>query len=196
LHPAAERPASSHFHDHLVLESSPVSGSSCIGQFSAANDGQPCVKLWLLPMQDGIGEEPTGLAERILAGDREAEAELVEFFGPRIFAVLCARTQDREASRDLLHDALLGILRTLRQGELREAGKLPAFVASVARNIAHTHLRARTRARLSQPIGEDDLAAPGHGDAVVAAERQALVQQALLQLDAIDREILTRILTE
>jgi RNA polymerase sigma factor (sigma-70 family) len=145
-------------------------------------------------MQDGNGEGPPGLAEKILAGDRQAEAELVEFFGPRVFAILCARTQDREASRDLLHDALIGILKALRQGELREAGKLPAFVASVARNIAHTHLRGRVRARLSQPIEDDDLATPAHGDALEAAERQVLVQQALLQLDATDREILTRIL--
>jgi RNA polymerase sigma-70 factor (ECF subfamily) len=147
-------------------------------------------------MQDGNGGGPPGLAERILAGDRKAEAELVEFFGPRVFAILCARTRDREASRDLLHDALIGILKAVRQGELREAGKLPAFVASVARNIAHTHLRGRARARLSQPIQEDDLAAPGHGAAFEAAERQALVQQALLQLDATDRAILTRILSE
>jgi hypothetical protein len=35
LHPAAEGSAFSHFQDHLVLESSPVSGSSCIGQFYA-----------------------------------------------------------------------------------------------------------------------------------------------------------------
>ena len=158
--------------------------------------GRPCVKLWLLPMQDGNGEESPGLAERILAGDRAAEGELVEFFGPLIFAILCARTQDREASRDLLHDALIGILKALRQGELRETGKLSAFVASVARNISHTHLRWRTRARLSQPIEEDDLAVPCHDDAFAAAERQALVQQALLQLDATDREILTRILGE
>ena len=34
LHPAAERLSTSHFHDHLVLESMTVSGSSCIGQFS------------------------------------------------------------------------------------------------------------------------------------------------------------------
>jgi len=145
-------------------------------------------------MQDPTGEDPSGLAERILAGDRNAEAELVEYFGPRVFAILCARTQDREASRDLLHDALIGILKALRQGELREAGKLPAFVASVARNIAHTHLRQRARARLSQPVEDDDVSCPGHGDAFEAAERQTLVRRALLQLDATDREILTRIL--
>jgi RNA polymerase sigma factor (sigma-70 family) len=147
-------------------------------------------------MLDGTGEGPPGLADRILAGDRKAEAELVEFFGPRVFAILCARTQDREASRDLLHDALIGILRAVRKGELRDAGKLPAFIASVARNLAHTHLRGRIRARLSQPIEEDDFVSPGHADAFEAAERVALVQQALLQLDATDREILTRILAE
>jgi hypothetical protein len=36
LHPAAVRLASSHFRDHLVLESIRVSGSSCIGQFCQA----------------------------------------------------------------------------------------------------------------------------------------------------------------
>lgn len=144
-------------------------------------------------MRDSDGEEPVGLAERILGGDRAAEAELVEFYGPRVFAILCARTQDREASRDLLHDALIGILKVLRQGELREAAKLPAFVASVARNIAHTHLRVRVRARLSQPI-QGDLPAPENGDGMESAERQKRVQQALFQLDAPDREILMRVL--
>lgn len=150
----------------------------------------------VLFMQDGNGEDPPELAQRIHAGDRQAEAELVAFFGPRVFAILCARTQDREASRDLLHDALIGILKALRQGELREAGKLPAFVASVARNIAHTHLRGRTRAKLLQPLEENDLAVAGHETAAATAERQALVQRALLQLDAVDREILTRILAD
>jgi RNA polymerase sigma factor (sigma-70 family) len=144
-------------------------------------------------MHDCHGEEPIGLAARILAGDRQAEAELVQFFGPRIFAILCARTHDREASRDLLHDAMVGILTVLRQGGLREPGKLHAFIASVARNIAHTHLRGRARAMLSGPF-EDDLAAPGIGDLGEAAERRAQVRQLLLQLDPTDREILTRIL--
>ncbi len=147
-------------------------------------------------MQDANGEESAGLAERIFAGDRNAEAELADLYGPRVFAILCARTQDREASRDLLHDALIGILKALRQGELRDAEKLPAFVAAVARNIAHTHLRGRTRARLSQPIEEAQLASPSHGVAFEAAEREAQVRQALLQLDKTDREILLRILAD
>jgi len=147
-------------------------------------------------MQEGIGEEPPGLAQRILAGDRDAESKLVEFFGPRIFAILCARTQDREASRDLLHDALLGILKALRKGELHDQAKLPAFIASVARNIAHTHLRGRVRARLSQPVEETDLAVPGHEGEFETAQRRSLLRQAMLQLDPVDREILTRIMAD
>jgi RNA polymerase sigma factor (sigma-70 family) len=144
-------------------------------------------------MHDSHGEEPVGLVDRIHAGDRDAEAKLVEYFGPRVFAILCARTQDREASRDLLHDAIIGVLKVLRQGELRESGKLPAFVASVARNIAHSHLRGRVRARLSLPI-EGDFPAPDLREAIQSAERQTRVQQALFQLDTTDREILTRVL--
>lgn len=146
-------------------------------------------------MRDANGEVPAGLAERIGTGDRAAEAELVDYFSPRVFAILCARTQDREASRDLLHDALIGILKALRQGELRDTEKLPAFVASVARNIAHTHLRGRARARLSDPI-EDDIAAPSDGNAFEEAQRRDRVRRALLQLEATDREILTRILAD
>src|SRR5579885_2635921 len=33
FHPAADSPVSSYFQDHLASESTPVSGSSCIGQF-------------------------------------------------------------------------------------------------------------------------------------------------------------------
>jgi RNA polymerase sigma factor (sigma-70 family) len=146
-------------------------------------------------MQDCAGEEPIGLAARIVAGDPQAEAELVQFFGPRVFAILCARTHDREACRDLLHDAMIGILKALRQGDLREPEKLHAFIASVARNIAHTHLRGRARARVSEHL-IDDIAAPDRGDLAVAAERRAQVRQGLLRLDPTDREILTRILAD
>lgn len=65
----------------------------------------------------------------------------------------------------------------------------------MARNIAHTHLRGRARARLSVPI-DDDIAARSDADAVETVERQTQVRQALLQLDRTDRDILTRILAE
>jgi len=139
------------------------------------------------------GYEPADLVTRIPAGDRQAETDLVQFFAPRVFAILCARTRDREASRDLLHEALIAILNVLRRGELREPEKLNAFVASVARNVAYTHLRGRARERFHVAL-DDDLAGPHRGDAVEAAQRQSRVAQGLRQLNPRDRDILTRIL--
>ena len=66
-------------------------------------------------MQDLSEDQQIGLAERILAGDRNAENELVRLFSPRVFAMLCARTRDREGSRDLLHDVLLSIRGALQR---------------------------------------------------------------------------------
>src|SRR5262249_15590392 len=48
LHPVADCLASSHFQDHLVLESTPVSGSSCIGQFWALLAWFHGPKIWCM----------------------------------------------------------------------------------------------------------------------------------------------------
>src|ERR1035441_10394780 len=46
LHSPADRlPNTSHFQDHLVLESISVSGSSCIGQFSRPHTGRNLLRL-------------------------------------------------------------------------------------------------------------------------------------------------------
>ena len=59
-------------------------------------------------------EQQSALTERICAGDRGAEKELVECFSRRVFALLVARTRDREASRDLFQEVMLAITIALR----------------------------------------------------------------------------------
>jgi RNA polymerase sigma factor (sigma-70 family) len=144
-------------------------------------------------MSTSGGAESASLAERILVGEREAEAELVQLFGPPVFALLCARTRDREASRDLLQDVLLVVLRAVREGRLREPEKLAGFVTSTARNVAQSYMRGRARDRRHQPL-DINLAAPIEKDRLELAERQARVQQGLMQLDSIDQEILRQVL--
>lgn len=147
-------------------------------------------------MQFG-GVEELGLAERIVKGDRIAEGELVHAFGQRIFALLCARTRDPEASRDLLQDVLIAVLMALRQGQLREADKLPAFVLSVARHKAQSYLRDRSRDTAEQLL-DDEEGPPvqAASELFEIAEREALVRKALERLDSTDREILMRTLTQ
>jgi len=144
-------------------------------------------------MQDLSAEQQISLAERIVNGDREAENDLVRYFSPRILAMLCARTRDREASRDLLHDVLITVLRALRRGQLRQHDRLAAFVQGITRNTVQSFTRGRILRE--QPFAEEPAAA-GHGDAVEESQRAELVRQALAELDSTDREILLRTLVE
>jgi RNA polymerase sigma factor (sigma-70 family) len=144
-------------------------------------------------VQDLSEEQQIGLAERILAGDAAAESELVRLFSPRLFAMLCARTRDREASRDLLHDVLINVLRALRNGQLRDAGKLAAFVHGIARHAAQGHLRGKQFRE--QPI-EDEPAARVAGDVIENSERRDLIRLALNELDSTDQDILIRTLVD
>jgi RNA polymerase sigma factor (sigma-70 family) len=144
-------------------------------------------------MQDLSAEQQISLAERIVEGDREAENELVRYFSPRILAMLCARTRDREASRDLLHDVLITVLRALRNRQLRQLDRLAAFVQGITRNTAQSY--ARGRSLREQPLTEEPPAAAS-GDAVEESQRSELVRLALGELDSTDREILLRTLVE
>jgi RNA polymerase sigma factor (sigma-70 family) len=144
-------------------------------------------------MQDLSAEQQISLAERIVEGDREAENELVRYFSPRILAMLCARTRDREASRDLLHDVLITVLRALRNRQLRQFDRLAAFVQGITRNTAQSY--ARGRFLREQPLAEEPPAA-GRGDAVEESQRAELVRMALEELEPMDREILLRTLVE
>src|SRR5512132_2893054 len=97
-------------------------------------------------MEDAVlsAVEQRLLVERVFAGDRSAEDELVRWFHPRIFAALVCRTGDRESSRDIAHDVLIATLRTLREGALQEPEKLAHFVHGVARNLANGHIRTQS----------------------------------------------------
>jgi RNA polymerase sigma-70 factor (ECF subfamily) len=138
-------------------------------------------------------EQMSGLAERVLAGDRAAEAQLLQHFSPRIYALLCARTRDREASRDLLQDTLIAVLRALRQGQLREPDKLGAFILGIARNVAQSFIRDGARKR-EAPLA-DEPRVPAQ-DFLEEDERKRHVNQALAELDPIDRQILKMTLVD
>src|SRR5258706_4982309 len=137
------------------------------------------------PSRELTGDQLVNLAERILAGDRYAEDDLLRYFSPRIYALLCARTRDREASRDLLQDALIATLRALRQGQLREPEKLAAFVLGIARNTAQSFIRSGIRKR---ETALTDRLAPSQPDALEDRERDGHVAKALAELDATDRQ--------
>ena len=139
------------------------------------------------------GEE---LALRIRAGDRAAEALLVEKYQIGIFEMLRNRTQDSELSRDLLQDTLQIIILRLRESGIHDPSKLAGFVHRVAHNLMIAHYRKEARRQTSADSELVELVIGsefGQLQVLLRAEEADVVQQLLRELPiARDREILLR----
>ena len=139
-------------------------------------------------MKESSTGEHGRLVDRIRSGDGTAEEELVKFFSPRVFAMLMARTRDRETARDLLQDVLIAVLRSVRDGALRDSERLVPFVHGTARNLVNNYFRDKIREPRTEELS-DDCAGFVRQDLLEAEEREQLVRQALCMVDATDRRI-------
>jgi RNA polymerase sigma factor (sigma-70 family) len=135
------------------------------------------------------------LVSRLAQGDPAAEAALAEQFGPRLRAMMMARTRDAELARDLAQDAVIALLQALRQGQLRDHERLPAFAHGIGRNIVNNFFRTRQREPQSQPL-LDDMAVFSASEDPEEQERLTLIRKGLADLSPSDREILEMTLAD
>lgn len=135
------------------------------------------------------------LASRIAAGDRAAEAELVERYGAPVSYLLRRWTRDPAAAEDLYQETFHLALRKLRAGELRDPERLSGFLRGLARNLFLHTLRRRGLREVGDPEESERLPDPAKGPlrGVLARERSALARQVLAELPVPrDRELLRR----
>ena len=135
------------------------------------------------------------LVRRIRAGESAAERELVERFSRGIRAILRAVARDATVSDDLHQETLRVLLERVRAGDVRTPEQLPAFVASLARNLATRHYqRARkvvedSTLRLARLEAEE----PDALERIARDEEVHLVRKVLEELPVErDRELLRR----
>jgi len=128
------------------------------------------------------------LAQRILAGDRSAEDELVSTYRRAVFVIAMARTRDRDAALDLTQEILIAILKALRSGQLRESTKLAAFIQGTARNLINNYLR--TKAHHAEVELDDEAYSADPVEELESLERRRLVQRELESFSITDRQIL------
>lgn len=140
-------------------------------------------------------QEIAALVVRIQEGDPAAEDELVRVFSQRVTVMMLARTRDPEAARELTQDVLFAVLKALRNGQMREAERLPAFVHGTARNLVNNYLRAQSRQPRTESL-PPDLALAQTANDLEHSERMTLVHRALERLDSTDRKILLMTLVQ
>lgn len=143
-----------------------------------------------------VGISHQELVERIAAGDRAAETLLVEKFARPIALLLDRQTQGKAEAQDLFQETFRLALEKLRRGELRDAERLPGFLASLARNLAIDFYRTFRRRRTDndeeqlERIEAPRVSALGE---VLDSEKQRIVRQLLSEMTvARDREVLFR----
>ena len=145
------------------------------------------------------------LVERARAGDAAAWAAIVDGMGPRVMALLTARTRDRELAEELTAAAFGKLVEVLTDPEAkatyRESGRFEAWLFRVAVNKLRDEVRRRRR---NGPAGRgsggdadppdplDRLAAdtPGAPELAEAAEDHAALRAAVETLPDADREVL------
>jgi RNA polymerase sigma-70 factor, ECF subfamily len=141
------------------------------------------------------------LARRVQAADPGSEDEFARVFYPHVMAMALGRLRELEEAREAAQDALLGVIRALRDGRLREPGRLPAFVSGTARNRINTHIQKLIQRQGTLSLDGNgnlasDLAEFVREPAIEEEERRALVRRALRKLKPVDRKILTLTLAE
>ena len=140
-------------------------------------------------------EQQVTLVERVRQRDGPAEDELVLLFSERIAFLIRTRTRDPEAARDLTQEVLLAAVLALRNGQLREADRLAAFVYGIARNVINNYLRTRSQLPCEAAV-DPEIHPANNSDYFQDAERSALVRSAVRVLDRTDRRILLLTLVE
>lgn len=128
------------------------------------------------------------LAERVRRGDCAAEAELVARYYRRVLAAVIPRVRSREDALDITQEVLVGVLRGLREGRLRDPDHLSRYVSGTTRNVVKRTLGERAS------LGQVDLelvssGAPTADRVVSSREELQAVRRAFNELPLRDRGI-------
>src|SRR5262245_64969827 len=75
------------------------------------------------------------LVSRIRAGDRQAEAELVERYSCGVEIIIRREIGSASVADDLYQETFRIVIEKTRRGDIREPEKLSGFVCGVARNL-------------------------------------------------------------
>jgi RNA polymerase sigma factor (sigma-70 family) len=147
---------------------------------------------------DLIVQRETSMVAAIAAGSRESETLFVARYLPKVRTLLIIRSRNPELAQDLQQDVMIEALCALRKGQLRDAERLPAFVAGIARNVLNSHYRGQSRLPIHEELPPEiaDSAEENPLDSEASQRRREIAHQAIGSLDALDRSILQMTLVE
>jgi RNA polymerase sigma-70 factor (ECF subfamily) len=125
------------------------------------------------------------LVSRIRAGDRQAEAELVERYSRGVMIIIRREVHDTVDVEDLHQEGFRIVLEKIRRGDVREPERLSGFVCGVARNLVIDYFRRAARQENNAEIEEAvsiPHTAPDQLQELLRKEKADLVRQVLKEM--------------
>jgi len=122
---------------------------------------------------------------RIRAGDRQAEAELVERYSRGVMVIIRREVHDAAVAEDTYQETFRIALEKIRQGDVREPERLSGFICGVARNLVIEYFRRAARQRGITEIEEASPLphpAPNQLQELLRKEKADLVRQVLREM--------------
>src|ERR1039457_188378 len=101
-----------------------------------------------------LPDDAARLVDRVQAGAGTAEEDLYRVVCQAATARLSRCGAPRESAEDHAHDVFLIVLQSIQRGELREAGRLMGFVATIAHRHVAAHIASAVRARNAVSVAD------------------------------------------
>ncbi|HKQ80575.1 MAG TPA: sigma-70 family RNA polymerase sigma factor [Blastocatellia bacterium] len=125
------------------------------------------------------------LVSRIRAGDRQAEAELVERYSCGVKFIIRREIGSSSIADDLYQETFRIIIEKTRRGDIREPEKLSGFVCGVARNLVIDYFRRAARQGSLSEVEEATTLpdpAPDQLEALLRKEQSDFARQVLKEM--------------
>lgn len=135
------------------------------------------------------------LVSRIMAGEHEAEDELVHRYSRGVFVIINRIIRNSTDAEELVQETLLIALGKIRRGEVRDPERLSGFISGVARMLAQGYLQ-KAKSRNFTAIDEVPPpvdSKPDPHEQLLQKEEAEIVRQVIgeLRMER-DRQVLTR----
>ena len=92
-----------------------------------------------------IGVSDSHLVSRYKKGNEEAFEELVSRHKSRVFTTIYLIVKDKYVAEDLLQDAFIKVVKTIKSGKYNEEGKFLPWILRIAHNLAIDFFRKNKR---------------------------------------------------
>jgi RNA polymerase sigma-70 factor, ECF subfamily len=125
------------------------------------------------------------LVSRIMAGDQQAEAELVERYSDGVKIIIRREIGNASVADDLYQEVFRIVIEKIRRGDVREPEKLSGFVCGVARNLVIDYFRRAARQESLREVEEATLLpdpAPDQLEALLRKEQADFARQVLKEM--------------